>query len=79
KEISFDAIRQAGGSASAISELCALEYTSESELERHQQSVDLTNAHAPQHPEVAKWAQWKCTLPDSVKRSLEEILIRSAL
>ncbi|EPI45669.1 hypothetical protein HMPREF1581_01332, partial [Gardnerella vaginalis JCP8108] len=77
KEIAFDAIRQAGGSASAISELCALEYTSESEFERHQQSVDLTNAHAPQHPEVAKWAQWKCTLPDSVKRALEEILLRS--
>lgn len=79
KEIAFDAIRQAGGSASAISELCALEYTSENDFERYQQSVDLTNAHAPQHPEVAKWAQWKCTLPDSVKRALEEILLRSAL
>ena len=79
KEIAFDAIRQAGGSASAISELCALEYTSESDFDRYQQSVDLTNAYAPQHPEVAKWAQWKCTLPDSVKRALEEILIRSAL
>lgn len=78
KEMAFDAIREAGGSASALSALSALEYEREEQMIEQQNSVDMVNAHACVQPSVVKWAQWRCTLPGSVKRALEEILLRSA-
>ena len=77
KEMSFDAIRESGGSASAISALAALEYDSNEEALAQWNSVDMLNSRATDQDSVMKWAQWRCTLPVSVKRVLEEILLRS--
>lgn len=78
KEMAFDAIRESGGSASALSALSALEYESEEQMVEQRNSVDMVNAHACVQPSVVKWAQWRCTLPVSVKHALEEILLRSS-
>lgn len=77
KEMAFDAVRDSGGSASAIAEISTLEYENESEAEKYRNSVDMLNAYATDQPSVVKWAQWRCTLPVSVKHALEEILLRS--
>ena len=77
KEMAFDAVREAGGSASAIAAISALEYENESEAEKYRNNVDMLNAYATDQPSVVKWAQWRCTLPVSVKHALEEILLRS--
>lgn len=78
KEMAFDAIRESCGSASALSALSALEYESEGQMIEQRNSVDMVNAHACVQPSVVKWAQWRCTLPVSVKHALEEILLRSS-
>lgn len=78
KEMAFDAIRESCGSASALSALSALEYESEEQMIEQRNSVDMVNAHACVQPSVVKWAQWRCTLPVSVKHALEEILLRSS-
>ena len=78
KEMAFDAIRESCGSASALSALSALEYESEEQMIEQRDSVDMVNAHACVQPSVVKWAQWRCTLPVSVKHALEEILLRSS-
>ncbi|EPI42869.1 DUF5110 domain-containing protein, partial [Gardnerella vaginalis] len=77
KEMAFDAIRETGGSASAITALSALEYDSDNEAVSQRERVDMLNAYATNQPSVVKWAQWRCTLPVAVKRALEEILLRS--
>ena len=77
KEMAFDAVRESGGSASAIASLAALEYVNETDEEKQRNGVDMLNAYATDQPSVVKWAQWRCTLPVSVKHALEEILLRS--
>lgn len=77
KEMAFDAIRETGGSASAIAALATLTYENDDEALKQRNSVDMLNAKADVQNSVIKWAQWRCTLPVSVKRALEEILLRS--
>ena len=52
KEMAFDAVRDSGGSASAIAEISTLEYENESEAEKYRNSVDMLNAYATDQPSV---------------------------
>lgn len=76
KEMAWDVLCKEDAGVAALGSLSALEYAHDEELQRAEASVDMINAAQTVQDSVEKWRQWRCTLPNSVKRALEEIVTR---